>query len=134
MSGPSGTPGERKTESLKDNLLDGPESHSTRMMQSMDDDTDRRTACVSGRLVSIAVIVGITLFIAGFVLTVTSLSGNSSANGDGTGLPFLAEDAHATSDSANLVLFLGLVLGLSGLVLATTVPAAWFIRNSRHKA
>ena len=100
----------------------------------MDDDTDTRTACAPGRFVSIAVILGITLFVAGFVLTVTSLSDNSSAGTDGISSPFLAEEAHVGSDGSDLVLFMGLVLGLSGLVLATMAPAAWFIRNSRLKA
>ncbi len=82
-------------------------------------------------VLSLAVTIGIALFTIGFVMTVISLSEDSAASARST-------NDLGTVDSGPLfghtgVLMLGLVLSMSGVVIATAVPAAHFLRGSRSK-
>ena len=104
------------------------------MMRRMNDDTDTPPRAPSRRLVSLAVVIGISLFAAGFILTITSLSGSSAADGEDGGLPYLGGEELFDSGGQNIVLLLGIALSLVGLVLATAVPAAWFIRSTKTNA
>lgn len=78
-------------------------------------------------LLLIAVGLGIALFVAGFVLAVTSLSEpeGASASGDGE---VLSEPAQSSS----VALLVGLMLSLSGVVLATATPAVFFIKGQKR--
>lgn len=82
-------------------------------------------------MLSFVVTVGIALFIIGFVMTVMSLSEDSTASA-GTADRLGAADGYAPSGSA-ATLVLGLVLSMTGVVVATTVPAAFFIRASKQR-
>lgn len=87
-------------------------------------ESDKRTP---GRFfLLVAMGAGIALFAAGFVLAVTSLSEpeSASASGDRTAL---SEDVRDSS----LSLMVGLLLSLSGVVLATATPAVFFIKGQR---
>ncbi len=83
-------------------------------------------------LQSLAVIVGIALFVVGFVITVVSLSDASSTSTVRADQLDAAYSGEASSDGAGSVV-LGLVLSMAGLVVATTVPAARFIRSSKSR-
>lgn len=77
-------------------------------------------------LLLIAVGLGIALFVTGFVLAVTSLSDPESVSASG-GRESSIEDDRASS----LSLLVGLMLSLSGVVLATATPAVFFIRSQK---
>lgn len=96
------------------------------------DDSDERSSNSGSRLIlSLAVIIGISLFAIGFVVTVTSLSGDSVAGAQSTDVLGGADDGSAFDH--NGALMLGFVLSMSGVVIATTVPAAHFLRGSKNK-
>lgn len=80
----------------------------------------------------LAVTLGISLFVAGFVMTVVSLSDDPSAR-TGSADQSGAEDAFFSSAHSGM-LVLGLILSMGGVVLATAVPAACFIRGSKCRA
>lgn len=70
--------------------------------------------------------VGIFLFVLGFILTVAAIpqdkpSGSSHDLSSGTG-------QSGSGDSRNLYLLTGLVVSLTGVVLATVVPAVGFVK------
>ncbi|HIJ17211.1 MAG TPA: hypothetical protein HA364_05505 [Thermoplasmata archaeon] len=71
---------------------------------------------------------GIAFFVTGFVLAVTSLSEPDTV--------LASEDALQTSGSgvgsASFTLFLGLLLSLAGVVLATAGPAMFFIHAGKR--
>jgi hypothetical protein len=96
-------------------------------------EVDKGTSGKGARiLLSLVVILGITLFIIGFVMTVISLSDASTASAVNAGqLDGLAEGS-ASSNAGTLLL--GLTLSMTGLVVATTVPAARFIRASKNRS
>lgn len=96
------------------------------------DDSDERSSSSESRLIlSLAVIIGIALFAIGFVVTVTSLSGDSVA-GVRSADDLYAADGGSAFDHTG-ALMLGLVLSMSGVVIATTVPAAHFLRGSKNR-
>jgi hypothetical protein len=82
-------------------------------------------------LISIAVTIGIALFIIGFVMTVMSLSDDSVVSA-GSAEEFRLTDSKLVP-SQDGTLFLGFVLSMAGLVTATTVPAVHFLRSSKNR-
>jgi hypothetical protein len=73
---------------------------------------------------------GIALFVTGFILAVTSLSEPDTV--------LAGEDALQTSGSGvgstSFTLFLGLLLSLAGVVLATAGPAMFFIHAGKRSS
>ena len=96
-----------------------------------DENSDAPSGKGSRFLMMLAVTLGIALFIAGFVMTVVSLSDDSSARTDSTDQS--GADAFLSSAHSGM-LVLGLVLSMGGVVLATAVPAACFIRGEKCRA
>ncbi len=82
------------------------------------------------RALLVAVGLGMVLFIAGFVLTVTSLSHPDGVLAD-DGQSAMPESADTGS---SLTLMTGLLLSLAGLVLATAGPAVCFIHERMGSA
>jgi hypothetical protein len=83
-------------------------------------------------LLSLMVLVGVSLFVAGFMITVSSLSdlGASSSTSDSERLLYSETEEDARADSTALLI--GITLSLAGVVAATAGPAAFFIhRNNR---
>jgi hypothetical protein len=70
------------------------------------------------------------LFISGFLLAVVSLSDGGSAPAD-EGM-YLANEEDAQGQPVSL--FLGLLLSLAGVVLATAAPAMFFIHARNGSA
>jgi hypothetical protein len=96
-----------------------------------DDDADKRISKRRRRIViSLAVTLGIALFATGFMMTLISLSENSTARAGSTDESSGVDDDSASSHTGTLVI--GLVLSMAGVVLATAVPAAFFIRSSKQ--
>ena len=98
-----------------------------------DDDADQRSLKVSKRrvLLSLAVTVGIALFVIGFVMTLMSLSDDSSASAESVDRLGLSAADSGSGNTATLVI--GLVLSMTGVVVATALPAAFFIQSSKHR-
>ena len=98
-----------------------------------DDDADKRSLKVSKRrvLLSLAVTVGIALFVIGFVMTLMSLSEDSSAAAES--VEFLGSSVADSGSSSTATLVIGLVLSMTGVVVATALPAAFFIQSSKHR-
>ena len=82
-------------------------------------------------LLSLAVTIGIALFVVGFVMTLMSLSDDSSARAESVDHLDSTEAYTGPGHAATLVI--GLVLSMTGVVLATAVPAAFFIQSSKHR-
>ncbi len=80
---------------------------------------------------TLAVAVGITLFVAGFIITLSALSGLTvpGAHGASQGSSSGAERPNET----NLMVLLGLAMSLAGIGLATLGPAISFIRAKRQR-
>jgi hypothetical protein len=88
----------------------------------------------SKHYIAVAVIAGIVLFVAGFAMTLVSLP-----DGGATGIPDSdTSDAYSSglSDSYTdgVMLLVGLALSMMGVVLATVIPAAMFIRRTQGNA
>ncbi|MEW5747961.1 MAG: hypothetical protein AB1793_04115 [Candidatus Thermoplasmatota archaeon] len=83
---------------------------------------DRRLLLVVG--------LGMALFIAGFLISVASLSGPGTVPAEETS--YLASES--ASDGQPLSLFMGLLLSLAGVVLATAAPAVFFIHARNGSA
>ena len=82
--------------------------------------------------IAAAVLIGITLFIVGFALTMHSLSEVDTA---GVNSEDLSEsDLSSAWDSSKNQTFLlpGLLLSMVGVIVATVVPAVTFIRHAGH--
>ena len=103
----------------------------------MDEDSfDEQRTPGARTLIATSVIAGMTLFIAGFAMTVMALPGDSHAEVDG------AETQAADQDSGSgdfltgegLSLFLGLLLSMVGLCVATIIPAVVFIKRAKRNA
>jgi hypothetical protein len=70
--------------------------------------------------------VGILLFVVGFILTVTMIPQDEPS---AAGRDFSSGVGQADSgDSRDLYLLTGLVVSLTGVVLATVVPAVGFVK------
>ena len=82
-------------------------------------------------LLSLAVTIGIALFVIGFVMTLMSLSEDSSASAESVDRLDSAEAYVAPGHTATLLI--GLVLSMTGVIVATAVPAAVFIQSSKHR-
>jgi uncharacterized membrane protein YjgN (DUF898 family) len=96
------------------------------------EDADEGSSSRDGHLIlSLVVVLGIALFILGFVVTVTSLSGDSAVSA-GSAEELRSADGTLTSSNAG-TLVLGLVLSMAGLVTATMVPAVHFLRSSKGR-
>lgn len=91
---------------------------------------DDRGGRPKDRRVPAAVGLGMALFIAGFVLAITSLSEPSTASVEQAGL--LASGSDAAGFQVTLVA--GLLLSFAGIVLATAVPAMLFIQARKDAA
>lgn len=83
---------------------------------------DRRLLLVVG--------LGMALFIAGFLLSIASLSESGTVPAEEE--RYLASETEA--DGRPLSLFLGLLLSLAGVVLATAAPAMFFIHARNGSA
>jgi hypothetical protein len=70
------------------------------------------------------------LFISGFLLAVVSLSEDGSAPGEES--VYLASEGDPQGQQVSL--FLGLLLSLAGVVLATAAPALFFIHARNGSA
>lgn len=80
----------------------------------------------AGRRPIIAMVgIGIFLFIAGFMLTVSSLEAADAGPGG-----VVLEEAQ-TSSSSDAYLLAGLMLSMAGVVSATAGPAAFFIHRKK---
>ena len=88
---------------------------------------------VAKPLLSIVVLVGVSLFAAGFMITISSLSGleASSTTSDSDRMFYSEEVADSSADSAALLI--GLTLSLAGVVAATAGPAAFFIHRKNGR-
>lgn len=97
----------------------------------VDDSDERASSRARSLILSLAVVIGIALFTIGFVVTVVSLSDDSVASARNV------DDLGAVGDGSFFghtgALVLGLVLSMSGVVIATTVPAAHFLRDSKSR-
>jgi len=71
---------------------------------------------------------GVAMFVIGFMVTVSALSDLGSAHANTASEEFVGSSA----SSESIMLLVGMVLSLSGLVLATAGPAAFFIVNRRR--
>lgn len=80
-------------------------------------------ACRRRRALVIVVSLGIALFTAGFLVTVASLSGPSSASSQDAALQVI--DMSSVDSSA--ILLVGLLVSLGGVVLATAGPLMLFV-------
>ena len=96
------------------------------------DDSDELSSSRAKRLIlSLVVIIGIALFTIGFVVTVVSLSDDSAASARSVGDLGAVDDGSFFGHTGALIL--GLVLSMSGVVIATMVPAAHFLRGSKSR-
>ncbi len=98
-------------------------------MASNDDSNRKRHFKQKGT--PIVVVVGIALFVMGFVITVYSLSSLESVSAEGEGPTY---ESPQVFSSSSLPLFIGLVLSLVGVVSATAGPAAIFLHGKRREA
>ena len=98
---------------------------------SIDNSGERSSSGARRLVLSLAVIIGIALFTIGFVVTVVSLSEDSAASARS------ADDLGAVDSGSFFghtgALMLGLVLSMSGVVIATMVPAAHFLRGPKSR-
>ena len=69
--------------------------------------------------------IGIFLFVAGFMLTISSLEAAETGS-DGALI-----EASQTSPSSDAYLLAGLMLSMAGVVSATAGPAAFFIHRKK---
>ncbi|OGS51677.1 MAG: hypothetical protein A3K75_04460 [Euryarchaeota archaeon RBG_13_61_15] len=83
---------------------------------------------------SLIVLTGITLFVVGFIVTISSLSGlgSSASTSDSDQTLYMegADDGRADSTA----LLIGLVFSLAGVVAATAGPAAFFIHRKNRSS
>jgi len=87
---------------------------------------------LSKRPTFLMVAIGISLFVVGFIITLTSISGSHLAS-DGSD-SYLASESTG-SFGADMMLFVGIALSLSGVVFATAGPAVFFIhRRMKHRS
>jgi len=98
------------------------------------ENNDEQGRSGSKQYIAVAVIAGIVLFVAGFAMTLVSLP-----DGGATGVSDPdASDAYSSgsSDSSadGVLLLVGLALSMMGVVLATVIPAAMFIRRTHGNA
>ena len=82
-------------------------------------------------LLSLAVTIGIALFVIGFVMTLMSLSEDSSASAES--VDRLDSTEAYVGPGHTVTLLIGLVLSMTGVTIATAVPAALFIQSSKHR-
>jgi len=76
-------------------------------------------------------LIGIVLFMVGFLLTVSSISASDSSDGSNA-----SADRHpggVGSSSLNFMMVSGLLVSLIGVVIATVGPAAIFIRGKKKQ-
>ena len=81
--------------------------------------------------IAATVLLGIALFIAGFALTMHSLSGTATAGVNSDDVSY--SDQNSSSDTSNhTLLMMGLLLSMVGVIIATVVPAVAFIRRANR--
>jgi Mn2+/Fe2+ NRAMP family transporter len=80
------------------------------------------------RLKSFVVVLGIALFIVGFLITVSVLSGSGEANQQNATGSSLATEPHARPGPFDAFVLLGMAVSFSGIVIATVGPMASFIQ------
>ncbi len=78
------------------------------------------------------VYVGIGLFVLGFLLTVISSSGSLTASESSTG-DALSTESDAGPRYDGLVAFVGIFIGLLGVVTATVGPLTTVVRFTKRK-
>lgn len=83
------------------------------------------TASAGRRPIFVMVGVGIFLFIAGFMLAVSSLEASETGSND------TVFESSSTTSTSDAYLLAGLLLSLAGVVSATAGPAAFFIHRKR---
>jgi len=97
-------------------------------------DNPKCTASMYKPLLSLMILVGVGLFITGFVMTVSSLSDmGASSSGSGPDTP-LSEEADTGVGSDGIMLLTGLTLSLVGVVAATAAPAAFYIHGRNRSS
>lgn len=79
-----------------------------------------------------AVSFGIALFIAGFALTISSLPSDSAAGAEGYSVSGEQTASSSAFQSDGILLLIGIVTSMIGVVTATAVPAAVFLRSARR--
>jgi hypothetical protein len=94
------------------------------------ENNDEQGRSGSRQYIAIAVIAGIVLFVTGFAMTLVSLpdggaTGISDSDASGTYSNGLSD-----SSTDGVLLLVGLALSMMGVVLATVIPAAMFIRRT----
>jgi len=97
----------------------------------VDDSDERASSRARSLILSLAVVIGIALFTIGFVVTVVSLSEDSVASARNVDDLSAVDGGSFFGHTGALVL--GLVLSMSGVLIATTVPAAHFLRDSKGR-
>ena len=100
----------------------------------MDEDSfDEKRTPGARTLIATSVIAGMTLFIAGFAMTVMALPADSHAGADGAETLAADQDTESGDFLAGegLSLLLGLLLSMVGLCVATVIPAVVFIRRAK---
>ncbi|UCE81017.1 MAG: hypothetical protein JSV94_00845 [Methanobacteriota archaeon] len=85
-------------------------------------------------VVAVSVIVGISLFVAGFALTLSALRGEAVAGIDGTNGVDVNSNNIKDLSGEGFPLVIGLTLSMIGVVVATVVPASAFIKRVDHDA
>lgn len=76
---------------------------------------------------SVVVVIGIALFVLGFIITVSSLSSNGTGGDEGVDRGALSTGVGA--GSLTLVMVLGMIVSLTGVLIATVGPMASFIQG-----
>ncbi len=79
-----------------------------------------------------AVSFGIALFVAGFALTISSLPSDSAAGSEGSSVGGEELTSSSAFQSDGILLLIGIVTSMVGVVTATAVPAAVFLRCARR--
>jgi hypothetical protein len=98
----------------------------------MPEEGDKRNAYEGDRPVHPTVLVlGIALFVTGFLITVTSMSGSLDGQSELASGDLRSSEAQ-TSSTSGLLMFIGIVLSMSGVVSATAGPAAYFVHSRRR--
>jgi hypothetical protein len=75
----------------------------------------------------VVVVVGIALFVLGFMLTVSSLSTNGTGTEDGATSGVFSEGA--AIGSLSLLMIIGMSVSFAGVLIATVGPMASFMQN-----
>jgi len=73
------------------------------------------------------VMIGIALFVLGFIITLSTLSGNGTGTEEDASGNLLSE--RTGTGSLSVLMILGIVVSLAGVLIATVGPMASFMQN-----